>query len=42
MSQIIEELKNEVGLVIFSVLSDTKIQLEYKVPIISQNVIIMK
>lgn len=40
MSQIIEELKNEVGLVRFSVLSDTKIQLEYKVPIISQNVII--
>lgn len=40
MSQIIEELKKEVGLVRFSVLSDTKIQLEYKVPIISQNVII--
>lgn len=40
MSQIIEGLKNEVGLVRFSVLSDTKIQLEYKIPIISQNVII--
>lgn len=40
MSQIIEELINEVGVVRFSVLSENKIQLEYKVPIISQNVII--
>lgn len=40
MSQIIEELKNEVGLVRFSILSENKIQLEYKVPILSQNVII--
>lgn len=36
MTQTIEGLKNEVGLVRFSVLSDKKIQLEYKVPIFSQ------
>lgn len=36
MSQTIEGLKSEVGLVRFSVLSDKKIQLEYKVPIFSQ------
>lgn len=40
MSQIIEELKSEVGLVRFSILSDSKIQLEYKIPIFSQNIII--
>lgn len=36
MKQTIEGLKSEVGLVRFSVLSDKKIQLEYKVPIFSQ------
>lgn len=33
MSQIIEELINEVGLVRFSILSEDKIQLDYRVPI---------
>lgn len=40
MRQIIEELKNEVGPVRFSILSENKIQLEYKVPITSQGSIV--
>lgn len=40
MSQIIEELIKDIGPVRFSILSDKKIQLEYKVPIISNGVVI--
>lgn len=37
MSQIIENLINVVGPVRFSILSENKIQLEYKIPIMSQD-----